>query len=365
MGKTSCLVRNSACTRKFNPSRVLVAVLSVLFLPVIAAYAQNPGSAPIHIPVTMWQKNSNGIKKPRISIGVGQLQLPVSFDTGSTGLHMFLDANLTEDNSGVKCTDVATSVTYGNPARIIFSGIECYAPLQFGSYVSPQPVRIAYLTSAVCAPGNEGCTIPDLTSPEDMGGYGILGLGLTGVQTGDHSIPNPILTFSPPYNSYSVQLTNDDVGGELVLGSEEPANAVPFQLNQPNPTDPPGTKWRNALTCLFVGRSALDTCLQISFDTGNPAPWIHNASTAGIPEDPPGFIAPSTTMGFAPLCAPTPAFSLVAGATPFVDQIPLVDIKNAASLTNVSIEAFFGQIVTYNNDAGTISFAPLNSPLPH
>ncbi|MGH9829256.1 MAG: hypothetical protein ACREDR_39055, partial [Blastocatellia bacterium] len=118
MNKTSCLVRrlsirafrNSPCSRNLRPSRVLVAVLSVLFLPVIGAYAQNPGSARIHIPVTMWQKNSNGIKKPRISIGVGQLQLPVSFDTGSTGLHMFLDANLTEDNSGVKCTDVATTV---------------------------------------------------------------------------------------------------------------------------------------------------------------------------------------------------------------------------------------------------------------
>lgn len=363
MQNTSSLVRNSLCTANFNPCHALLAVLSVLCFSTTGAHAQNPGSAPIHIPVAMWQKNANGIKKPRINIGIGDLPpLPVGFDTGSSGLHVFADANLMAPNSGVKCSDIATTVTYGNPPLITFSGVVCYASLHFGDYVSPAPVPIAYLTSASCPPQNPKCTIPKLTDPGAMGGYGIFGLGLTGAQSGDNTIPNPILTLPAPYgSSYSVRLTNGQDGGELVLGSDEPANSVPFHLT---PTAIGGANWSNAKACLFVNGGAIDTCLQISFDTGNPVSWIHNANTPLIPQYPPGFVKPPTSIGFAPEGVATQTVSVVAGTTPFVDQIKVLDIANAPALTNTGIQVFFGQIVTYNNEAGTISFAPLIFPAP-
>ena len=361
MKTTSCLPRKSARIRSL--CQLILAAMSVLLFQAVAAYAQNPGSAPIHIPVTMWQKNVNGIKKPRINIGIGDLPaLPVSFDTGSTGLHVFADANLTAADSGVKCSDIPTSVTYGNPALITFRGVVCYASLKFGDYVSPEPVPIAYLTSASCPPQNPGCKLPDLTSPQEMGGYGILGLGLTGPQSGTNIIPNPILTLPAPYSCrYSVRLTNEDQGGELVLGDNEPPNAVPFQLAS---TTAGGAKWTNAQTCLFVNGSPIDTCLQVSFDTGNPVAWIHNADTRAIPQDPAGVVQPSTIIGFAPPGQATQIVSVVAGTTPFHDLIKVLEIPGSASLTNTSIQVFYGQIVTYDNFAGTISFAPTNSTGP-
>jgi hypothetical protein len=361
MKTTSCLPRKSSRIR--NLCQVLLAAMSVLLFQVIAVCGQSPGSAPIHIPVTMFQKNANGIKKPRINIGIGDLPpLPVDLDTGSTGLHVFADANLMAANSGVTCSDQTTTVTYGNPGLITYSGVICSATLHFGTYVSPEPVPIAFLTSASCPDTNPGCTPPNLNCPQEMGGYGIFGLGLTGPQTGCNIIPNPVLTLPAPYGSrYSVGLIDEDQGGELVLGDDEPPNAVSFQLLS---TTDGGAKWTNALTSLFVKGSPIDTSLQISFDTGNPVPWIHTTDTKAIPQDPAGVVKNKTVIGWAPLGQTTQTFSVVAGTTQFVNLIEVLEIENSPPLTNTSIQVFYGQIVTYDNCAGTISFAPMNSTGP-
>jgi hypothetical protein len=365
MKTTSCLPSKSARIRAL--CQVLLAAMSVLLFHAIAVYAQDPGSAPIHVPVTMFQKSANGIKKPRISVGIGNMgSFPVDLDTGSSGLRVFADANLINDrtptNSGVKCSDIGTSVTYGNPALITYSGVICYATLTFGTYVSPQPVPFAYLFSASCGEANQGCTPPDLTSVQDMGGFGILGLGLTGPQSGTNIIPNPVLTLPAPYScKYSVRLTNEDQGGELVLGDNEPPNAVSFKL--PPSTDG-GAKWANAKASLFVNASPIDTSFQISFDTGNPVPWIHNPGPNTIPQCPTGVVENLTTIGWAPPGQATQTFSVVAGTTEFVDLIRVLEIMNSPSLTNTSIQVFYGQIVTYDNFAGTISFAPMTPTGP-
>src|SRR5579864_6702267 len=84
--------------RKVSTFNFLLAASLLGFLPLVASVTagQDPISdnGAIHIPVTMWQKNINGIRKPRVNIGIGNLQpLPVGLDTGSSGLHVFADAN--------------------------------------------------------------------------------------------------------------------------------------------------------------------------------------------------------------------------------------------------------------------------------
>jgi hypothetical protein len=319
----------------------------------IAACGQNPVSAdkPVHIPINMWRKNVNGVWKPRIDIGLGNLKpLPFGFDTGSTGLHVFAAANLMKPASGVRCTDEPADVTYGNPPRITYVGVVCYAVMHFEGYTTPEPVKIAYLTSAKCTPQNPNCSIPDLHDPVARGGYGVFGAGITGKMP----IPNPFLTLPEPYGSrFGIRLTRK--GGDVVLGAPDPANAVKFHF-------PPGTvdgaKWSRAQTCLLVNGKPIDKCLEISFDTGNPVPWIHDASTAAIPLGPQGFIKPSTRIGFAPKEDPSQSISVVAGATRYENQINVLPVGKQ-SMTNVAIQVFYDHVVTYDNKAGTISFAPL------
>ena len=180
----------------------------------------------VRVPLTVSQTKA-GTYKANISIGVGHL-MPLSFvfDTGSTGFHVFKAAKLDAPGSGVNCTQKTITFTVGNPGKIVYSGVICYAPLHFGNYVSPVPVEIAYLTSAACTPNNPGCKVPNLNNPKAHGGYGVFGAGLTGAMP----VPNPILALPVPLSSsYSIRLT--PTGGELVLGSTKLPNGAEFHFD--------------------------------------------------------------------------------------------------------------------------------------
>ncbi len=318
----------------------------------LVAILQNPpgGDRPIRVPVTIAQKNANGGRKPKIAIGVGAMPLHTyGFDTGSSGLHVWAVADLRAPGSGVQCTDTATTVTYGNPPRITFSGVICYARLRLAAYTTPQPVRIAYLDSASCV--GQGCHPPNLKDSIAMGGFGVFGVGISGSM----DIPNPILTLPAPYNTYSVRLRRRR--GVLVLGSKEPPNAVPFHLQ---PATSPGS-WMYAKGCLFVDTKSIDTCLNMSFDTGNPVPWIHNVNDTSI-QQPPGYVRVGTRIGFAPPGDSTETIGVVAGNQRNLNQIRMISVPREAPITNTGIAVFFNHIVTYDYHAGTISFAHWNSP---
>jgi hypothetical protein len=332
----------------------LVAFLSVAF-PVLSLCAEPSaisGGAPIHIPLAVVENPTFGTYKIHIDVGIGNLApLPMVFDTGSTGLHVFADANLEAPGSGVQCTQMPTSVTYGNPARIIFNGVVCYAQLHLGGFTMPTTVPIAYLTSYSCPVTNPDCKNPHLHNPKAMGGYGIFGAGLTGEMPGFGSVQNPIVSLPGRFGStYSIRLTHER--GELVLGSLEPAGAVEFPLTRATSE---GVRWTLGNACLFVKGQAIDNCLLISFDTGNGVPWIHTADTTGIPVDK-GLVQARTGIGFAPPSSATEAISVVAG-TDFADSIKVTD--ESVALTNVSVQVFFDHVVTYDNVRGVISFAPL------
>ena len=339
----------------------LIAVCGLLVLPAIGCAQASPVSgndaAPLQIPLTMSSNPYFGTYAAKIAIALGNGKpLAFGFDTGSSGLHVFADADLDAAGTGVQCSHTPTSVTYGNPARITFSGVVCYAQLHFEGFTTPTTVPIAYLTSASCPTTNPGCRIPNLHSPKAMHGYGVFGAGLTGIMYGAGNVPNPILTLSGRRGSvYSIVLTRD--GGELVLGSEEPPNSAEFHLA---PGTLPGQRYSFARTCLFIDGRPIDACMLISFDTGNGVPWIHSMHTDSIPQQN-GFVTPGTQLGFGPPGDTRAATSVVAGKS-FADEIKVVAIPGRPPLTNVSIQAFFDHIVTYDNTRGIIAVAHATAP---
>ena len=327
---------------------------ALLALPAIgcAHYASPNGTpdTPVRIPLTVAENPHFGTYSAKITIALGNGKpLPFGFDSGSSGLHAFADAGLDAPGSGVQCTQTPTHVTYGNPPRITFSGVVCYAQLHFAKLSTPAAVPIAYLTSASCPSTNPECRLPNLHSPKAMDGYGIFGAGLTGVMSGDGNVPNPILMLSGRRGTtYNVILTRN--GGTLELGGDEPPGSAEFQLE---PGTRPGQRYALPRTCLFVNGRATSTCLLISFDTGNGVPWIHSADARDIPQHN-GLVTPGTRLGFAPPGAATEASSVVAG-TSFADSIRIVDIPGKPPLTNAGIQAFFDRVVTYDDARGVIS----------
>jgi hypothetical protein len=340
---------------------LLITVCGLLAFPAIGCAQASPVSgdddAPLQIPLTLSRNPSFGTYAAKIAIAFGNgKSLAFGFDTGSSGLHVFADADLDAPGAGVQCSHTPTSVTYGNPARITLHGVVCYAQLHFEGLTTPARVPIAYLTSASCPITNPGCKIPDLHSPKAMHGYGVFGAGLTGIMYGAGSVPNPILTLPGRRGStYSVILRRDS--GELVLGGEEPQGSAEFHLA---PGTLPGEKYSLPRTCLFVDGRPIDACMLISFDTGNGVPWIHSTDTDSIPQQD-GFVTPGTQLGFAPPGDLRAATSVVAGKS-FANEIKVVSILGRPPLTNTSIQAFFDHIVTYDNTRGIIAVAPVAAP---
>lgn len=330
--------------RNRHPRRTTACCAALL---VIFGVACDAGAEPIKmqvsIPLTVRQL-PRGTYKADVSIRFGNLgPLPIAFDTGSAGLHVFAAARLDSPGSGVECTLEPVTFTVGNPGRVIYSGVICYAVLRFHGFTTPAPVPIAYLTSVACAPNNPDCKLPNLDNPEAHGGvYGVFGAGLTGPMP----VQNPLLASS--VSTYSIKLTRS--GGELVLDGVAEADAIPFPLL---PGSGSSGKWRKGPACLFVDGKATGACLAISFDTGNGVPWIHDSDVA-IPQEN-GFVTPGTRIGFGPPGAAHAATAIVAG-TSFATRVRIRPAKGMP-LTNTGIEAFFGHVVTYDDANGRISIA--------
>src|ERR1700722_16147582 len=149
-------------------------------------------SPPIHVPLVM-SKLASGAYKARIDVGIGSLQpIPFTFDTGSTGLHMFANPAFEGAGSGIRFSQIPTSVIYGNPPRVIFSGVICYATLHIGIATTTSPIAIPYLTKESSPPKLPDGKVPDIHNPKSFLGesdYGIFGSGITGVVSGKNNPP--------------------------------------------------------------------------------------------------------------------------------------------------------------------------------
>lgn len=329
-------------------------LFSLLALVAFAARAQT-GPPPIHVPLTM-ARAARGTYKANIAVGIGNLKpIPFGFDTGSTGLHVFADVSLVGLSTGIQCTRTPTKVVYGNPPRMEFRGVMCNATLHIGAATTPQPVPFAYLTQARCLKGAPpGCHAPDLGSYAAMHSYGVFGAGLTGVISGKGIAPPPLLSLPGRYGQiYSIALTPQR--GELILGSHVPPGAAMFRLIRRNGSST--SEYAQGRACLFINDEAIDTCLIISFDTGNGVPWLHNVPSALLPLHHGNLFDDGTRIGFAPVVSDLAATSVIAGRQ-FWNRIRDVPVPQGRIMTNTSIQVFFDHFVTYDAVHGAIFFAP-------
>lgn len=317
---------------------------------------------PIHVPL-MVSQTARGTYKATLNVGIGSLQqIPFGFDTGSTGLHVFADVTFTGADSGIRCSHISTQVVYGNPPREKFLGVMCYARLHIGAATTPAAVPFAYLTKVVClANAPPGCP-PDIHSFKSMGGYGVFGAGLTGVISGKHIAPPPLLRLPGRYGLfYSVVLGADS--GDLILGSRLSPDATMFRLRPT--TNVKGQRWAQGSACLFVNGQPINTCLIIAFDTGNGVPWLHNVTNPLLPLscgtctncDSCELVTAGTSIGFGHVIGGPEATSVIAG-TEFSNSIADVPVSGGRIMTNTGIQVFFHHIVTYDAKDGAIFFAP-------
>jgi hypothetical protein len=314
---------------------------------------------PIHV-----TRTAIGTYKASLNVGIGSSQqIPFGFDTGSTGLHVFADVTFTGSDSGVRCTKIKTQVVYGNPPAEKFTGFICSARLHIGAATTLGRVRFAYLTKIVClkhAP--PGCP-RDIHSFKSMGSYGVFGAGLTGKIFGKDIAPPPLLHLPGRYGLfYSIVLGADS--GDLILGSRVPPGATMFRLIKTSTVK--GQKWAQGGACLFVNEQPINTCLTVSFDTGNGVPWLHNVTnpllplscnTCGDCGTCGGTVVAGTSIGFGHLIGGPEATSVLAGDA-FSNSIADVPVPGGRIMTNTGIQAFFHHIVTYDAKDGAIFFAP-------
>jgi hypothetical protein len=346
-----------------QPRRSLVrfgAFLSALLIIPASGCAQflaspppRVASSPISIPLEVVRNAKYGTYLANVAVGIGNTpSRPFKFDTGSEGFHVYADADLTRPSSGVRCSNVPTQVIYGNPPRIIFSGVVCYAELHFQGVATNESVPIGYLTSASCPPTNPRCTIPDVHSVKSMGGYGIFGSGLTGIAYGRGDIPNPLLSLPNGLGErYSITLTT--IGGQLTVGAAVSANAATFAFGK---GIAPGQRYSLPSGCLFINGAVTTHRPLISFDTGNGVPWMHDTNFEGMPIEN-GYLKPGTRLGIGPLDMSAPATSVVAG-TSFYNSIGAVIVDNRAPIANPGIQAFFDRTFTYDDRRGLIAVSP-------
>jgi hypothetical protein len=291
--------------------------------------------APVTVPLTVSENDQFGTYRAVLDVGVGALKaFPIVFDTGSTGLRLFAVPGVGEPFSGTRCSHTPTSVTYGNPGRITYSGVVCYAYVRIGSIKTAREVPFALLTSASCPVTNPECTIITPQQNYAHGDYGVFGSSLSLGEV----LPNPLRVLPGVYSQrFALRLTPNR--GDLVLGGP-PFRGVVFPL-VPEGVGALGIPaFRSGYECVVVNTVATGVCPEVVYDTGNGVPFFY-ANIPGLPVSG-GFVSPGTYIGFTPPCGGPIATTIIAGSTfagefrvdPSEDQNPLVNVGIAGFLEN-------------------------------
>ena len=244
-------------------TKIFQAVLCGLaFLPIggcAQAGAATPpgvdGDAPITIPLTVLQNPRYGTYSPKVSIALGNGKpLPFVLDTGSTGLHVYADANLAERRGAERSVpqnaderDVRQPCAHHAQRRHLQRTASCI----FKESRRPPWYQSAYLTSASCPSTNPTCRIPDLHNPTAMGGYGILGIGLTNVMSAA-AVPSPIPLYAGASRFRVQHCPRTHDVGSLELGGTEPSRRR--RLRSPTPEPSPA----NSIRCRELACSSTD-----------------------------------------------------------------------------------------------------------
>jgi hypothetical protein len=328
--------------------RLLSGLVTVVLVIASMAVAGAQGyffGPPVTVPITVTENATYGTYNPMINLGLGSMKhFPIVFDTGSTGLRLFAVPQVGEPGSGTVCSQIPTSVTYGNPGRITYTGVVCYGYVRVGSLRTTQMVPFALLTSASCPPANPHCTIVTPQEHYAKGDYGVFGASLS---LGD-TLPNPLRMLPGAYGErFAVRLMPSR--GDLVLGGPS-FKGVPFPLVPQGRGMLGIPAFRSAYECVFVKDAtgkvfSTGACPEVVYDTGNDAPVFY-ANIPGLSVTN-GYVTPGTDIGFSPSLDGPIVPTLVASTT-YTGQFRVDPNLFDENLINVGIEAFLGNQVGFD-----------------
>jgi hypothetical protein len=332
-------------------SGVLVAVIAI---SVNAWGHQLPpnGSSPIYIPLNMVETPEQAYT-PMIRAGIGSLSpLSVTLDTGSVGLRVFAVRGI--PGNGTICSGPTTTVSYGNPVRVSYAGVICYGPISLAGGVSTPSIPFALLTSMTyCEPGYS-CKTPQENYAAGI--YGVLGVGMDA----GSDLPNPLRTLDGTYGMRFMLRLNADASkpSSLILAPPWHYDAAIFPQAEQTAGALNLANYAKGAGCVLLNGQQTSVCPLISFDTGNGVPWVH-ATIPHLPTVPGGngitYVAPGTMIGVAPRLGGPAAVSVIASGS-FAGEFRYADQNS--NLINVSVQAFFGNDVTYDSEQGVITVAP-------
>jgi hypothetical protein len=298
------------------------------------------------VPVTV--TFAHNVYKATVMVSVGNLRaVPIAIDTGSVGLRLFAIPGVGRKGSGTTCSDEQTTVLFSNPPRIGYHGVPCTGYVHVGSATTLQPIPFELERSAFCPDANPDCRLAgnDPARKAATGTYGVLGVGIAR----DTGLPSPFRDMGGPVpDAFSLALSTS--GGEVAFGVTAPAGATIFPASAAGAGALGLPVWAKPTSCLIIDGRLSTTCMPTTFDTGDPAGFIHSPDPVpGLPVRA-GDVTPGTRIGLAPQGQSDSATTLVAGA-----ETVRIAVAQLPALVNAGIHVFFDHTFTYDGTHGTIA----------
>jgi hypothetical protein len=328
-------------------------VATALSINVWTQPVSSSGTAPIYLPLTTTE-TAEQTYKATVQVGIGSLPpMSIGFDTGSVGLELFAVPGI--PGNGTVCSTETISVSYGNPLRVTYGGVLCYAAITLAGVISTPRIPFGLLTSMTfCAPGYQ-CNTPQENYADGI--YGVFGAGISPSAV---DLPNPLRTLPGAYGKrFMLRLkANSGEHSSLILAPRWHYDAAIFPQFEQSVGALNLPVYAKGKGCILVNGRETGVCALVSFDTGNGVPWVH-VTVPNLPtimgSNGGRYVAPGTTIGLAPRRGGTSPVSLVA-STSFAGEFRYTN--RSSDLINVSIQAFLGNDVTYDGEQGVITVAP-------
>lgn len=278
--------------------------------------------------------------KPRLVINVsvaGGPEVPVLFDTGSTGLRIFADK---VGSTGLRDlgTPISSSFTSGNH----FEGTIASAPMVVGGVPTAAPVEFHKITSASCTKRRPACPAAGGEAAYIRRSH-VVGIFGAGLRSG--SVYSPLQQLEgQAVSSFSVSLAGDS--GRVTLNPAAQDAVGTFKMPPATPpTHPNGSPaWldQQANGCWKV-RTGPRTCVATVFDTG--------ATSTSVDPSLPGVSGSKA----APLSLAQDGAATSVWTTAGSSETPVtVHSHSGDSLVNSGVAVFEQFVVAYDLTKGTV-----------
>ena len=321
-------------------------------VPVTGSTPALAGSPSVSVPVSvLGGQGEPGGASPTVQITVGGWgPIPVTLDTGSSGLHVF--AGAVNAGSGVTVSDQTSNITYAGGFH--FQGVVASAVIKLGGATTTGPVPFALVQSAWCTAAK-----PDCPAANGISGYesregvdGVLGIGM---QSSEGGVTSPILGMAGPLGKrWSLHL--DGSSGQLVLGARVIGSGeliALFQLKSNGSSDG-HPLWADNQIPLCVTAGSTHACIPALFDSGTASVQISGPALDQVPTAPGTSQVVSGTPIAVAVSGQPPFWSFTAGSEKSADLV-LVKSDRPYPFLNSGVQAFYDFTITYNAKKGHVT----------